>query len=307
MWLYAVEYVGQSFMAHYTGVLKDVRLLLLKLNNPTGNATVSIYAHSGTYGQSSIPTGSPLAVSDVFDVSSLTASPTLTTIPFSGVNKITLNEDQYYCLVVDYHGGNGLNQFIVCCVDSDIHSGNMIWAGGDQNWQPVTTNDIVFYVYTDLASESASPSASVSFSPSVSESASISASPSVSISSSLSLSPSVSVSASPSFSPSKSVSASISASISASPSVSVSASISKSISFSPSKSKSSSPSRSVSSSISASVSASISQSVSASLSISPSASPSSEIKAVGTILRESIKKANTVSWSSIKKIGGLRN
>ena len=132
-----------------------------------------------------------------------------------------------------------------------------------------------------VGSISASPSASISSSPSASPS--VSSSPSASISSSpsaspsISSSPSASVSSSPSASPSISASASStpSASVSASPSVSASASSTPSSSPSASVSASPSVSSSVSATPSTSLSASVSATVSASISASVSASPSS--------------------------------
>lgn len=117
-----------------------------------------------------------------------------------------------------------------------------------------------------VASESVSPSASPSKSPSVS----VSPSGSPSVSPSVSVSPSGSPSTSPSASVSPSVSVSPSASASVSPSVSVSPSASASTSPSVSVSPSGSPSVSPSSSVSPSTSASPSKSASVSPSLSPS-------------------------------------
>ena len=60
--------VGQSFTGNGL-ILNSAEFYLKKKGSPTGNAVVKIYAHSGTYGTSSVPTGSALATSDNFDVS----------------------------------------------------------------------------------------------------------------------------------------------------------------------------------------------------------------------------------------------
>ena len=60
---------GQSFTT--TGsVLKlsSCKFYLVKVGSQTGAMYAKVYAHSGTYGTSSIPTGSALATSDVLDI-----------------------------------------------------------------------------------------------------------------------------------------------------------------------------------------------------------------------------------------------
>src|SRR5688500_6260723 len=89
---------GQSFTGDGS-TLNNVQFFQHKVNSPTGNAVVYIYAHSGTFGTSSTPTGSPLAVSDNVDVSTFPSSFGLITYNFSGANKITLvNGTKYIAL-----------------------------------------------------------------------------------------------------------------------------------------------------------------------------------------------------------------
>lgn len=82
--------VSQSFTA--TGVTLDSAKFYLRksVGSPTGNATAILYAHSGTFGTNSVPTGSALATSDPFDVSTLTSSFQLATFNFTGVNRYAL-------------------------------------------------------------------------------------------------------------------------------------------------------------------------------------------------------------------------
>lgn len=93
---------GQSFNCSGVVVLNSVKVSLRKYGSPTGNIYIRIYAHSGSYGSSSIPTGSVLATSDPVSASSLSAYPTYSdnTFTFSGSNKITLEETRY-CFLVD--------------------------------------------------------------------------------------------------------------------------------------------------------------------------------------------------------------
>jgi hypothetical protein len=85
---------------------------LSKTGSPTGNATAKIYAHTGSYGSTGVPTGSALATSDTFDVSTIPAggTPTNETFTFSGSNRIRLDSGTNYFIVVDYSGGNSSNK-----------------------------------------------------------------------------------------------------------------------------------------------------------------------------------------------------
>ena len=283
--------VGQSFTST-GGTLDSAKFYLKKTLSPTGNAVATIYAHTGTFGSTGTPTGSVLATSDNFDVSTLTTSYQLITFNFSGVNRIALTDTTKYFLCIEYSGGDSSNKVNVG-VDATAPTAT---GNGTKNiatvWSAVA-QDFPFYVYKETSSfspsisPSQSPSASIS--PSISPSQSLSASISVSISPSVSpsLSPSVSQSTSPSISvsvspsqsqsqsPSISTSVSPSLSTSISPSISPSVSVSISPSVSPSISPSISPSQSPSASISPSVSPSLSQSLSPSA--SPSVSPSISI------------------------------
>src|SRR5688572_28958602 len=80
-----VEGMSQSFTGN-GGTLGSVRLQLNKTGSPTGTAVVKVYAHSGTFGTDSVPTGAALATSDTFDVATLTGDLELITFMFSGDN-----------------------------------------------------------------------------------------------------------------------------------------------------------------------------------------------------------------------------
>lgn len=248
---------GQTFELDSGRTLYSAKFYLKKTGSPTGNATVKIYAHTGTFGTSGVPTGSALATSNTLDVSTLTTSYQLIEQLFSGVENLSSGQ---YCLSFEYSGGDGSNRVdLAADSSSPTHEGNGFNKFGS-SWNS-SANDRIFYLL--VAEES---SASASQSPSLSPSASSSLSPSASASPS----PSVSVSLSPSLSLSPSVSVSLSPSASQSPSASVSPSVS--VSLSPSLSQSPSVSVSLSPSVSQSGSGSLSPSRSSSLSASPSAS-----------------------------------
>lgn len=54
--------------------LTRVRVKMRKVLSPTGNLTAVLYAHTGTFGTSSTPTGTALATSENFDVATLTTA-----------------------------------------------------------------------------------------------------------------------------------------------------------------------------------------------------------------------------------------
>jgi hypothetical protein len=139
---YATE-AGQCFTSG-GGELDSAKFYLKKDGSPTGNATAKVYAHSGTYGTSSIPTGAALATSDNFDVATLTTSMQLVTLSFTGANRITLSAT-YYCVDLAYAGG-GETDYVMLGNDtsSPSHGGNAFDNYGGWTAQ---VYDGIFYVY----------------------------------------------------------------------------------------------------------------------------------------------------------------
>lgn len=140
--------VAQSFTGD-GGTLDSVKFYLKKSGSPTGNAVAKIYAHTGTYGTSSAPTGIALATSDNFDVSTLTGSFALSTLIFSGANKITLTNGTKYCVSIEYSGGTyGVDDVSVGHDESSpTHDGNK--SSYDDGWTTFSNKDACFYVYAD--------------------------------------------------------------------------------------------------------------------------------------------------------------
>lgn len=165
--------LGQSFAGDGED-LDSAKFYLKKQSSATGSVSISIYAHSGTYG-SGIPTGSALATSDSLDVSTLTTSYQLITFSFTGANRINLVNGTHYFAVFNLNITSASpNDFIVGTDNSSpTHSGNYAffqsgsWSAG--------TKDICFYIY---GTTSISPSSSLSPSSSISSSPSSSISPS---------------------------------------------------------------------------------------------------------------------------------
>jgi len=171
--------LGQSFTGDGT-VLDIAKFYLKKQSSAIGTVSISIYAHTGAYGDGT-PTGSALATSGTFDVSTLTTSYQLITFTFTGANKITLTNGTKYFAVFDLSISSASpNDFIVGMDrSSPSHAGNYAYFQSGSWTSGGTTGDICFYIYGDaiVSSPSLSPSLSFSSSPSISPSSSPSPSP----------------------------------------------------------------------------------------------------------------------------------
>lgn len=141
---------GQSFTGD-GGTLNSVKFYLKKTGNPTGNATINIYAHDGTYGESSIPTGDPLATAESYDVSNLTTSYQLITFTFSGDDKITLNDGTYYVVTFEHIGDESNAVIMGDDASSPTHDGNNCYKW--LLWAAANARDTCFYVYKDSDEE----------------------------------------------------------------------------------------------------------------------------------------------------------
>ena len=140
---------GQSFTNVNPIILDSCKFYIKKSGSPTGNAVAKIYAHTGTYGTSSVPTGSALATSDNFDVSTLSTSYGLSTFNFSGADRITLSANTYYCIVLVYSGGSSSNRIDLAEDDSSpTASGNKVSSSNSgSTWSATSGYDVCFYVY----------------------------------------------------------------------------------------------------------------------------------------------------------------
>jgi len=136
---------AQSFTGDGT-ILKSVKWYLKDSGSAVGNIYAKIYAHSGTYGTSSVPTGSVLATSDAIDASTLSSSYELIEFNFSGGEQITLTNGTYYCVSIEHTGQDPWEGIIYVGGDSTspTHSGNMSEYG--TQWSPSSSDDFCFYV-----------------------------------------------------------------------------------------------------------------------------------------------------------------
>jgi len=139
---------GQSFTG--TGqTLRAVEFMLANLLGCTGNAVAKIYAHSGAFGTSSVPTGAALAVSDNLDVSTLPTAldyTSSTVLTFSGANQIVLTNGTKYVVSLEYESGSTLSIRLGIDTTSPGHAGNCIIKNSSDVWNALNTTDICFSV-----------------------------------------------------------------------------------------------------------------------------------------------------------------
>lgn len=159
----AADYAeGQSFTGD-GGILNSAKFYLKKAGSPTGSAYAKIYAHSGTFGTSSVPTGSPLATSGAFDISTLTTSFQLITFTFTGANKITLTNGTKYIVTLEFSGYTpSYPNYVWTGIDtsSPTHGGNLCYKDSGGSWNAVSAYDTCFYVYKDDATTTTSATTS---------------------------------------------------------------------------------------------------------------------------------------------------
>jgi len=120
---------------------------LYQYNSPTGNITASLYAHSGTYGTSSVPTGTALATSGAVSASGLSTSASPVDFTFS--TPYTMSANTQYTIVLEFSGGDMTNRLAFNTDNtSPTHGGNTGFYDGSYTATP--TIDMIFYVYGEL-------------------------------------------------------------------------------------------------------------------------------------------------------------
>lgn len=108
--------------------LTSVEFTLQKGSTWTGTLQAEVYAHSGTYGESSVPTGDALAVSTILTEQDLTVTSTATVFPFIGSNQIMLPPATTYVFVLKILTSNGVSPAVTVSYTSSSTDGNAaIW------------------------------------------------------------------------------------------------------------------------------------------------------------------------------------
>lgn len=140
---------GQSFQVGNDGIGKKiVRVdfdLKVNTGTPTGNMTAEIYAHSGTYGTSSVATGGALATSEPISTDRLLS--TYQTFTFVFYDNISLTTNTNYVVVIRHPDGSaGNNVHVRGLATSGTHGGNRAEDTG--TWAAQANDDLNFVVYT---------------------------------------------------------------------------------------------------------------------------------------------------------------
>lgn len=140
---YGVSFVALS--TEYT--LSSCVFKMAKYGSPTGSAYAKLYAHTGTYGSSGIPTGSALATSDALSVSGLPEAGSVTDKTFTFSTPYTLEPNTYYFVVVNYTGGSSENViYVYFNPSSPTHDGNNAYLI-ESSWSYRADRDCYFKVY----------------------------------------------------------------------------------------------------------------------------------------------------------------
>lgn len=170
------KWFSQSFTTDSAGQkLLEVYFWLKKSGSPTGSGYAKLYAMSGTFGSTGQPTGTCLATSDAFDVSTLTTSDTKVLFSFSGEQQYEMEASTHYCIVFTCGSCSSSNKVQIHGGDT-THGGNSAVAQTETGWVYHTASDYYFEVYRSEVL-TANPEASPTASPELSATALTSAQP----------------------------------------------------------------------------------------------------------------------------------
>lgn len=122
-----------------------VRVYLKKTGSPTGNLTAKLYAHSGSLGTTSIPTGAAHATSEVFDVAKLTTSYLEYELVF--LTPYLMVASTNYTVSFEHAVIDGSNYVqIQGLATTGTHAGNRSQLVS-VTWTPTATDDLRFKIY----------------------------------------------------------------------------------------------------------------------------------------------------------------
>lgn len=163
--------VGQTFQTPSDCYnITSAKFYLNKSGNPTGYAHVALYMSDSQspYGE---PTGDPLAISEGFNVSTLTTEAQLITFTFNSSQRYLMSSSTYYGIVYQNPTSGLINSTNHVQIAADntapSHSGMLIQLADNLTeqpdaWEIIDYEDTVFYVYGELYVKSLSISSSPS-------------------------------------------------------------------------------------------------------------------------------------------------
>jgi hypothetical protein len=156
----------QSFTSSASEKLSSAKFYLIG-DGTGGNMVAWLYAHTGTYGVSSVPTGTALATSDLVVSSSIPQTLSLVEFTFSGANQYDLiSGTQYEIVIGSPVSGNCGSGGARIGTDQTVptHSGNYSRSiNYGSSYSPQTAEDTIFYVYgqTPIVTPPVTPSINV--------------------------------------------------------------------------------------------------------------------------------------------------
>lgn len=142
------RFAGQAFTTLNDGTsysLSSAKFNVRKIGIPSGSFRAKLYAHSGTYGTSSIATGSALATSDDISANGLTTSYVTTELTFS--TPYTMAPNTHYIITCEGDGADASNCVLVGTDSSSPSHGGNFTQGIAGVWTAFNTIDLCFYVY----------------------------------------------------------------------------------------------------------------------------------------------------------------
>lgn len=142
--------LGETFQVPSDGNYKLTKagFCLRRTGSPTGYAHVVLYLMTGTFGVDGMPTGSALATSDDFDVSTLTTSYTWYNFTFSSTQEYVMQAEEFYCIVYQNPSSgffDSTNFVLVGMNETPTYEGNR--NGYIDDWYGDNVFDTSFYVY----------------------------------------------------------------------------------------------------------------------------------------------------------------
>lgn len=140
---------AQSFpVGANAAFVRRVLVDLQKVGSPTGNIVCNIYAHSGSFGTSSVPTGAVIVASANVDVSKLDTAYRSVDFGFTSNDPLDLlSASTNYVVAFEYDAGDASNYVqIRGLATSGTHAGNRSQEVG--TWSAAATDDLKFDVKT---------------------------------------------------------------------------------------------------------------------------------------------------------------
>ncbi|MEK7642302.1 MAG: hypothetical protein AAB392_00700, partial [Patescibacteria group bacterium] len=138
--------IAQSFTST-GGTLDSVKFYLQRGGGVSGNIVAKLYAHSGTFGTNSVPTGAALATSETVSATSLVVGESrFYNFEFTAGNRYAMTNGTNYVISVEHTPAAGSNISGGDDSTSPTHPGNTSAYNG--TWSALSY-DLVFNVYAD--------------------------------------------------------------------------------------------------------------------------------------------------------------